>query len=715
MTHTRTALMAGVATLSLTSAVLASEFSNFLVFGDRQLDAGQFVDDLTVFPEDPDAKIETDGRGRFTNRDADGNTGHTWSTRVSRTLGHGDTHPSQPQTLDNSPPVKTGTNFAAGFFSSLDVLQSVSGFPVMSGIIYEKDGETRSVEGTSRAGLLTDPETRGWAANSIVLMNGGSRDIRNLANIDGEFGNVADLSNPTNDRYNGTRLVRDAETREAIARAAAGNIAQAATEMQDAGAALVVVSNLMDMGAVPEISGEQRLAEAGLEQLRETYGADLSVPMTEDDARARDILNDILANPGVVAEYRTEGTNHFNEELAAGLDGRNGIVLIDQRALVADIMADPVRFGISGEENVGQDCLYDGPILPCNEVEGFAGDRFFLNGVDLTTTAHAMLADHAASIINAPVVFSGVPLTAIASSREIADAGIAQVQPERIKRRGWAPFVSGGLGSSTLDQETGEGKNGAMRISGVAGVTYSLGNGIALGAAAGYQDVSKSVSETVLDYDGAGLYGTVFAGADFGMIFGNASATVGQIDYDRLSRIVKIGDAVYDSGGESEASVVGASLEVGARTLVHGTLAAGPIASVEHWSASVDGVTEDGADFIAVSYDDIDASSTRASLGLFLEAGDLDDPGMPAVFRVKALYTRELQTDGVDVTARAASSPSNAFTREGNAPDADSMAVGAQLTFDFGPFLGSVGYDAQIGESTEHAGRIDISVPLGGR
>ena len=85
-------------------------------------------------------------------------------------------------------------------------------------------------------------------------------------------------------------------------------------------------------------------------------------------------------------------------------------------------------------------------------------------------------------------------------------------------------------------------------------------------------------------------------------------------------------------------------MEVGYRALRADLLSAGPIASIEHWSADVGSYNENGWAATAVDFDsDLDGSSTRASVGVFLEGGDLDYE-IPTVFRVKALYTCLLYT-----------------------------------------------------------------------
>ena len=709
--HTRAILMAGAATLSLSAAAWSSEFGTVFVFGDRNVDAGQFVDSRTVFPDDPNEEITTDGRGRFTNLQPDGNIGHGWATLVSRTLGHGDTHPNQPQTLPNSPPVTKGTNYAAGFYHSSSILESIKGDPRLGSITYRKNGEEKTVPGTSAQGVLKDAERRGWLAGSVVLMNGGSRDIRSIANVDRFLDGKIDLAD--------SGLTENPNTRRAIASGAANNIAEGATLLRDAGAGLVVVSNLMDMGRIPEVAGDVGSAQEALDAVdariavlrSQNPGTDYSTLQ----AQWRQPFERMLAEPNIVGDYLTEGTNRFNVQLANRLDGQENIVLIDQHALYAEILDNPSRFGLSDTANHGVDCLYSTVLFPCNGTDAELSDQLFEDGLDLSTTLHEMFAGQVAGVINAPVQVSSLPFTAMASGREVANAARAQVTSERIARKGWAPFVSAGIGSSTWNDLSGEGKHGSQRISGVGGVTYSFGNGVAVGAAAGYQSTSQAMSGTTIEIEGSSLYGTVFAGADVGRLFGNAVVTVGSVDYDSVMRQTKIGGGTIENTGSTDGNAFGLSAEMGYRALNSKLISAGPIASIDHFSANIGAYKEDGWAATGVDYDtDLDASSTRASLGLFLEAGDLNYEAMPTVFRVKALYSRELNTDPLEVTARAHSSPNNTFTREGRGAEADSMSVGAQLVYNFGPAIASLNYDVRIGESDDHSGSIDISFPFGG-
>ncbi len=709
--HTRAMLMAGAATLSLSAAAFASEFGTIFVFGDRLTDAGQYVDSRTVFSDQSADEIETDGRGRFTNLQSDGNTGHTWSTLVSRNFGLGDTHPNQPQSLPNSPPVETGTNYAAGFNNAEEVLASINGTPRISGIIYSNGSEERIVPGTDGVSVLKDADRRALLADSLVMVNGGLLDVRLLANVERDLDGSIDLEL--------SGLEQDVREQRAVAHDAADDISRGATLLSDAGAGLVVVTNLMDSGKTPEVPGDFSIieealdeVEAEIEELRSDFPG---VDFTALEAEMRAPFEAMLANPEIIGEVRSNATDLYNARLASNLDGKSNIVVIDQNALYQEILDNPQRFGLSADTNPGIDCFTDDVLYPCNATNAPLADQLFLNGLDITTTFHEMYADQITGVINAPVQVSGLPFTAIASGREVANAGRSQVTPERIARAGWAPFVSAGIGSSTWNELSGEGKHGSQRISGVGGVTYSFGNGIAVGAAAGYQNTSQAMSGTTIEIEGTSIYGSVFAGADVGHFFGNASVTVGSVDYDSVMRQTKIGNATFENTGQTDGSVFGASVEVGARALTSNMIAAGPIASLDHWSADIGAYNEDGWAATGVNYDTaLNASSTRASIGVFLEGGDLEYEPMPALFRVKALYTRELNTDTLDVTARAQTMPNNTFTRKGRGAQPDSLNIGAQLSYDFGPAIASLNYDVRVGESDDHSGSIDISIPLGG-
>jgi uncharacterized protein YhjY with autotransporter beta-barrel domain len=667
------------------------------------------VDADTVFA-DEDNPILTDGRGRFTNRDSSGSIGRTWVTIVSRSLGYGDTNPSQPQALDNSPPVTTGLNFAGGFFDTDAIGDSINGVSTLNGIRYSNGEDFVVVPGNSRLGLLADADTRLIARNAIILMNGGSADIQALADVERDLDGTIDLSDSAVERH--------VAVQTAQAEGAAVTLAGGALDLRNAGAGLVVVSNLIDMGILPEAGTDSQLAADGIAQLDailvERQDTDPMATFTEEEADLRADLQAAVNNPELIRRIRTNATDTFNARLAAELAGEDDVLLIDQNALAAAIVDDPARFGLSADGDQTVDCLESNVLYPCNEIAAQPTDLIFSDGRDFTTGFHELLAAQAASVVNAPVLVSGLPYTAIASGREIGTIAAAQVSPERIRRAGWAPFVAGGIGQSDWNALSGEGSHGSLRLTGTGGVTYSLGNGIAVGAAASYQSMEDALSESPLNFDGSAMYGTIFAGADFGTVFGSVSATIGSADYDRVSRSTRIGDAVIENGGETEADVYGASLEVGVRALTYDVIAAGPIAAVDHWSAEVDGYTEDGWTATGVSYDGFDVSSTRASLGMFLEAGDLDNPAMPVVFRAKALYTRELENGDQSVTARSLLQPTNTFSRRGRGAQSDSMTVGAQLTYDFGPAIASIGYDGRIGENDDHAGRIDISMPLGG-
>ena len=315
-----------------------------------------------------------------------------------------------------------------------------------------------------------------------------------------------------------------------------------------------------------------------------------------------------------------------------------------------------------------------------------------------------------AGAINAPLLVSKVPFVALGAPRAAARAAEDQVTPERMARRGWAPFVAlSGTGGQIKGQQ-GEPDVDWKSIGGVGGVTYSLGN-VAFGAAGGWQRIEDAGG---LDVEGTALSGTAYAGLDAGRFFGTVSATYAQIDFDSVERTTPTGATSLRNDGETDATVYGLRAEAGWRAIVREDIEIGPLASVSHWSADVDGYEEGGDPLTAQVFDDFDGQSTRVAGGLFLKAGDLWGAARPVAFRGHVAYSQELQGDDVSVTGALVSNPGGTFTRTSDNGDGAGVEVGAQVLYRWGSVVGSIGYDGRFGDQVEHAGRIDVSLPLGG-
>ncbi len=784
-------LMAGVAVASLSTVAMADGWTSFIVFGDRNHDSGQYVSHEALFNEDGDDV--GDGRDRATNIVAGGGRGLVISQIVADHLGFAQPNPSQPVTAAGVPTPPDGFNYAASFSNSARVLSSINDVAVSSGVRYsDANGDVTHVPGRTRDGLLVDPERQGRVRGALVLMNGGTTDLRYTADVDRELNGDVDL-----DR---TWIVTNAADRDYFARQAADNIATGAEQLSRAGAGLVVVTNSYDVGAIPEVGGDNELLDdadralivreteaqraedaaeraadardiadqiaAGAAQRRDTIHTSLhnaesdpspnaaliqalrsqlvtattiadnaiedaeernaaaqearaeadAVALTRREIALRTQIDAAIADPDLIGTIRTAATDVYNERLSQQLRSVDGnIVVVDQRALFDEIIANPARFGLAAEDvDHAVDCLDSSTLYPCNQVSGRVSERLFMNGIELTTTGHRLAADQIKALVSAPAVLSGATGIGLSSGRSIADASRDQLSREQSWRSGVSVFVTGGTSRVKLSDNNGFGQSDGAFHSGVVGAKYVLGNGIAVGAAGSYQLVKTPGSESTMHYDGDAMLGTVFAGINTGPVFGSVTGTYGKINYDDLSRISKIGPARILNGSDTEGTVAGVTAEAGVRLVQYDMLRAGPIANFSHWSSKIDGYSESGWEPTAVRVGDIETKSTRAGVGLFMEAGGIVD-GFGTLFRAKALYGHEFQDDvqTASVTPLGGSSVGS-FSTDIRGADRAPFELGGEVVFGYNGIITTFGYDGIFGDISDHRFRLGASVPLGG-
>ncbi len=288
-------LMAGAAIMSLSTAATAGGWDSYIVFGDRNHDSGQYVSHEAVFA-DADDEIG-DGRNRATNIISSGGRGQVISQIVANNLGFGPVSPSQPQSIDGIPTPEDGYNYASSFYRSTDVLASINDTAHTGRINFlGPNSREVSLNGRERPGLLSDPERSDRVRGALILINGGTRDLRDTANIERDLDQSIDLGN--------TKIEIDANARFRTARDAADNIVTGVRALSEAGAGLVVVTNAYDVGAIPEVNGDNELlsdvdtlllvreeeaeaAEFRMDRAIETFRVSAGIADSADASRAR--------------------------------------------------------------------------------------------------------------------------------------------------------------------------------------------------------------------------------------------------------------------------------------------------------------------------------------------------------------------------------------------------------------------------------------------
>ncbi len=441
-----------------------------------------------------------------------------------------------------------------------------------------------------------------------------------------------------------------------------------------------------------------------------------NLALRDEEVRFIGEYYELELDPSVMATFRTEATTEFNAELLARLREIDGnIILIDQHTLIKAAIANPAAFGLDPDADHANTCLFNVPNQPCTPTAADEAEALFGTNTGLGTGGQKIISDYIAALVSAPAAFARLPGVGISSGRGVSDAARDQLSREQTTTPGLAPFIAGTVSRVKLSDTTGFPQQDASYTSGIAGLKYVLSDGIAVGAAAGYQQVNSPNNDNAFEYDGSALVGTVFAGVNTGPFFGSATATLGKIDYDDLTRVTTLNGGEFRNSGSTEGTVSGVTAEAGLRLLQYDILRAGPVANFSHWNSKVDGYAERGWSATAVRSEDTEVTSTRAGVGVFLEAGNFHD-GQGAMFRAKALYGHEFGDGGTGSASVTPLSEYSLGSFSTSAPGADeaSLEFGAEVVFGFGGIYTTLGYDGLYGDVTDHRFRIGASMPLGG-
>jgi len=487
------------------------------------------------------------------------NPGTVWSQDLAGRLGTG-----------ASPAVAGGTNYAVGGAR----VTSLPGFP--------------PAPPTDNATPVTTQIT------SYLATVGGSADPRALYTV---FGGA-------NDIFVATGLGAGAP---AYVAQTAGELAAQVARLQAAGARIIVVPNLPDIGITP-------------------FG--------------------VSSGPAGAAAL-TQLSAAFNQALYADLAARGmGVVAVDIRALLTEVTADPGTYGLV---NTSLPACGATPSLACTPADLVApgADRTFLfaDGVHPTTAGHAMLSDYVASVLAAPGQISMLAETAVATRRQQADWLLGRLQRESTLGRGL--WVS--LDAQTVDLKS-DGIAGSADGSGAGaalGIDLPLGGGWIFGAALRFAspDVDWSSGGGYRQQESAvSLYGGWTSGA----AYVNGVLTYSALSYD-VDRSVHLGAATRTASGNTDGAGQLLGLEGGLR-FTSGSVSHGPLVGLIVQQVKVDGFTEQGAGSADMRYGEQTRDSTVARLGWRAEV----DAGAWRPY-ARVTIDRELEDDDRQMSAQVAS------------------------------------------------------------
>ncbi len=324
--------------------------------------------------------------------------------------------------------------------------------------------------------------------------------------------------------------------------------------LQAAGARYVLVPSIPDMGLTPSARAQGAAAQGQLTQLATVY-------------------NDAL----------------YGGLAASGLR----VIPLDTFHLFQEVAANPGAFGFSNITGTACQPQITAQSVTCQPgtyvTPDAATSYAFADGVHPSGAAHAVLADYASSILDAPRQMAVLPHSAAATGRARADRVLAQVSSTTMTdgKRWWAD-VRGDF--QRYD-------HGDMYDGGIPALTVGIdwhNNGMTFGAFGGYGSARQDWGRN----GGSFNQSETTVGGYMGWIAANGAWINGQLSYSQLGmdikRNVNLGNATRTHRADVDGSNLSAGLNAGFE-FGDGALRHGPVIGVLAQKVRIDGFSESDA------------------------------------------------------------------------------------------------------------------------
>jgi outer membrane lipase/esterase len=311
-------------------------------------------------------------------------------------------------------------------------------------------------------------------------------------------------------------------------------------------------------------------------------------------------------------------SSFYNSTLSAGLDSlHTDIIRLNIFGLLNEVIANPGTFGFVTASGVA--CTTSSSLLCTSQTlvaPSAATSYVFADGVHPTTGGHAVIADYAASVLQAPQaigLLGEAPLQAEqANFRALDDrmwSGVNAARPQK-KFDMYAIYDYG-----NYDRSSGFGGGNSHLNTIVAGGDMKLSDQLLAGIAFCYTEDKTSfgnggggfkLNETTL---------TGYVGYGSGPWYVGATAGVGDLDFKDIRRSFALGASNRVESGNTNGTHVMARLLGGYWFNASGTWLHGPFARLTYQEAKVYAWSETGTSSTAMSFGHQKRDSFASSLG----------------------------------------------------------------------------------------------------
>lgn len=503
---------------------------------------------------------------------------------------------------------------------------------------YAVGGARVTVDSASAFGVVPSVNTQ---VASYLAANGGSADRNGLYTV---WGGANDIF----------AIAAGAPAQSTLATAATGMV-EAVGTLQAAGARYVMVPTLPDMGLTPNARAAGAVAQATLTQLASSY-------------------NDAVFGGLSSAGYR--------------------VIPVDTFHLLQEIVAEPGLYGFRNATDPA--CMPVGSSsLTCNPTSYVSPDAaqtyVFADGVHPSAAAHAIIAQYALSILEAPRLQQVISHSATMVGRARAEQVAEHLggKPETDGLRWW-----GGLRGDIQRYDHADVYDGTMP-SGLFGVDWARGD-MVFGGFAGYGRQRADFGNSGGDFRQSETSLGGFAGWYGDHVWVNGQVSYTKLDYD-VNRNVQLGPVTRRHSGSPSGDNLSAAINAG-YDLGDGSFRHGPVASLLSQRVKVDGYTESNSSASALIYSDQTVNSLLGSIGW--QASYATSENFKPYARLT--YDHDFESNAREVEARLQSMPEvGAYRVPGIDFDRDygTLLLGARTRL-----MGldtNLGVSATMGESKE--------------
>ena len=349
-------------------------------------------------------------------------------------------------------------------------------------------------------------------------------------------------------------------------------------------------------------------------------------------------------DPVGAAAIRTAFSNAYNAGMQNTLAGyaADGVIVhyLDLSLIADNIIANPTAYGITN----GLVCPAFVPATPASAtcVLNSTGYLFYGDGVHLTGTGFAIVAQYVAAQLTAPLTLQGASDLGMDVARQFGrtlttrlDLGAPRDgdMPE-----GFKVFISGDSFSRSVNESSGNAPFDVNDFGLTLGAEYGFGSGV-VGVAGNISRPELEFGGDVSEVEGESTQLGAYAGMGIGGGFIQGYLGFGWDDYDIGRRGVVEGmDANTDGDHFLAGAKAGYLFPVGGFRL-------GPVIALDYADVTVEGYTEEGDAALTLNVSDADFSSLRGSIGIEAR-GDFAGDGVQ--WRPYGALALEKELDGDD-------------------------------------------------------------------